>query len=259
MRSILLLIIIFSINTIALDVNVTELKNKSPERVLYIGNSYLYYNDSLHNHVRRMLEEEYSKEIDTTNYKMVTISGSRLPHHNIEYPLNHKNLGAEKPFELVILQGGSGEANTVDERNDFSLEAKAMIKKIHEAGAEAALYMIHAYVKPHENTDPEMIKNIKKMYIDAANQNSVIVMPVGIAFENAYEKNPDIVLHKEYDGSHPSLLGTYLAACVVFSSITHKSPLQIKYDYFGKIAEDDKKFLQKVAKNTVEDFYRIKL
>ena len=85
MRSILLLIIIFSINTIALDVNVTELKNKSPERVLYIGNSYLYYNDSLHNHVRRMLEEEYLKEIDTTNYKMVTISGSRLPHHNIEY------------------------------------------------------------------------------------------------------------------------------------------------------------------------------
>ena len=84
-------------------------------------------------------------------------------------------------------------------------------------------------------------------------------MPVGIAFENAYEKNPDIVLHKEYDGSHPSLLGTYLAACVVFSSITHKSPLQIQYDYFGKIAEDDKKFLQKVAKNTVEDFYKIKL
>ena len=64
-----------------------------------------------------------------------------------------------------------------------------MIEKIHEAGAEAALYMIHAYVKPHENTNPEMIKNIKKMYIDAANKNNVIVMPVGIAFENAYEKN----------------------------------------------------------------------
>ena len=259
MRSILLLIIIFSINTIALDVNVTELKNKSPERVLYIGNSYLYYNDSLHNHVRRMLEEEYLKEIDTTNYKMVTISGSRLPHHNIEYPLNYKNLGAEKPFELVILQGGSGEANTVDERNDFSYKAKSMIEKIHEAGAEVALYMIHAYVEPHENTNPEMIENIKKMYIDAANQNNVLVMPVGIAFENAYEKKPDIVLHKEYDGSHPSLLGTYLAACVVFSSITHKSPMQIKYDYFEKIADDDKKFLQKIAKNTVEDFYSIKL
>ena len=259
MKNILLLIIIFSNNIISLDIDVIELKNKSPEKVLYIGNSYLYYNDSLHNHVRRMLEEEYSKEIDRTNYKMVTISGSRLPHHNIEYPLNHKNLGAEEPFELVILQGGSGEANTISERKDFSLKAKAMIEKIHEAGAEAALYMIHAYVEPHENTNPEMIKNIKKMYIDAANQNNVLVIPVGIAFENSYDLNPDIVLHKDYDGSHPSLLGTYLAACVVFSSITHKSPLKIQYDYFGKITQEDKKFLQEVAKNTVENFYRIKL
>ena len=109
MKAILLLIIIFSNNIIALDIDIKELKNKSPERVLYIGNSYLYYNDSLHNHVRRMLEETYTKEIDRSNYKMVTISGSRLSHHNIDYPLNHKNLGAKKPFELVILQGGSGE------------------------------------------------------------------------------------------------------------------------------------------------------
>ena len=35
-----------------------------------------------------------------------------------------------------------------------------MIEKKHEAEAEAALYMIHAYVEPHENTNPEMIKNI---------------------------------------------------------------------------------------------------
>ena len=168
-------------------------------------------------------------------------------------------MGAEKSFELVILQGGSGETNTVDERNDFAHEAKAMIKKIHKAGAEAALYMIHAYVKPHENTDPEMIKNIKKMYIDVGNKNNILVMPVGIAFENAYDENPNIVLHKEYDGSHPSLLGTYLAACVVYSSITQESPIKYSYNYFGKIAEDDKKFLQKVAHETIEDFYRIKL
>ena len=83
MKNILLLIVIISNNIIALDIDVKELKNKSPERVLYIGNSYLYYNDSLHNHVRRMLEEEYSKEIDRTNYKMVTISGSRLTYITI--------------------------------------------------------------------------------------------------------------------------------------------------------------------------------
>ena len=64
----------------ATDVVVNELKNKTPERVLYIGNSYLYYNDSLHNHVRRMLDEIYEVEIDTSNYKSVTISAVSYTH-----------------------------------------------------------------------------------------------------------------------------------------------------------------------------------
>jgi hypothetical protein len=34
---------------------VTAPKTAKPERVLFVGNSYLYYGDSLHNHVRRMV------------------------------------------------------------------------------------------------------------------------------------------------------------------------------------------------------------
>ena len=104
-----------------------------------------------------------------------------------------------------------------------------------------------------------MIEDIKKMYIDAGNKNNALVIPVGIAFENAYESNPNIELHKTFDGSHPSLLGTYLAACVVFASITHQSPLKINYDYFNQISLEDKKFLQEVAHKTVEDFFNIDL
>jgi hypothetical protein len=83
---------------LALDAEVFSLKNKNPEKILFIGNSYLYYNDSLHNHVRRMLEESYQKKINTSNYKLVTISGSRSWHHNIDHPLNHKKIGAKKTF-----------------------------------------------------------------------------------------------------------------------------------------------------------------
>ena len=259
MKYILLFIFIFSNFLFASEIQITNLKNKTPERVLYIGNSYLYYNDSLHNHVRRMLEEAYDKEIDTGNYKSVTISGSRSWHHNIDYSIKYKNLGAEKPFELVIFQGGSGETDTASERKIFSDTVKKVIKTIHQSGAEAALYMIHAYTEPHENADPKMIENIKKMYIDAGNENNALVIPVGIAFENAYKQNPEIQLHKSFDGSHPSLLGTYLAACVVFSSITHETPLNIEYNYFDKIDDKDKKFLQKIAHKTVEDFFQIKL
>ena len=47
--------------------------------------------------------------------------------------------------------------------------------------------MIHAYVEPHKNTNPKMIEDIKKMYIDAGNKNNALVIPIGIAFENAYK------------------------------------------------------------------------
>ena len=197
MKYILLLILLYSNSIFALDVEISSLENKTPERVLYIGNSYLYYNDSLHNHVRRMLDEVYESEIDTANYKSVTISGSRSWHHDIDYSLNYKNLGVKKPFQLVIFQGGSGETNTVNERNIFSDEVSKIVKKIQYAGAEAALYMIHAYVEPHEDTDPRMIENIKQMYIDAGNKNNALVIPVGIAFENAYKAQPNIKLHKQ--------------------------------------------------------------
>ena len=138
MKYILLSIFIFSNFLFSYELQVTSLKNKNPERVLYIGNSYLYYNDSLHNHVRRMLEEFYKNEIDTSNYKSVTISGSRSWHHNIDHSNNHKNLGAEKPFELVIFQGGSSETDTALERKIFSDAVKKVVKTINQSGAEAA-------------------------------------------------------------------------------------------------------------------------
>ena len=244
---------------LASDTQVYSLTNKTPERVLYIGNSYLYYNDSLHNHVRRMFEEIHSNEIDTSNYKSVTISGSRSWHHNVDYMLNHKNIGADQPFQLVIFQGGSGEANTKLERKIFSNEVEKVVDKIHKSGAEAALYMIHAFVEPHDQAHPTMIEDIKKMYIDAGIKNNALVIPVGIAFENAYKIKPNIKLHKSFDGSHPSMLGTYLASCVVFASITQKTPKGLHYNYFNKISDADKNFLQDIAHMTVESFFDLEL
>jgi hypothetical protein len=173
--------------------------------------------------------------------------------------LNHKKIGAKKPFELVILQGGSGETDTKKERDIFVKEVKKNVTKIRKSGAEAALYMIHAYVPPHKQTNPQMIKDIKQIYIEAGNKNNALVIPVGIAFEKAYKANPKIELHKFFDGSHPSLLGTYLASCVVYSSITQRSPIGIKYDYFGQIDKADIDFLQSIAHDTVEEFFGISL
>ena len=87
------------------------------------------------------------------------------------------------------------------------------------------------------------------------NEIGALVIPVGLAFERAYAQRPDIVLHKTFDGSHPSLLGTYLGACVVYQSIYGTSPVGVDYDYFGAIDKDDAAFLQQIADETVREFF----
>jgi hypothetical protein len=62
-------------------------------------------------------------------------------------------------------------------------------------------------------------------------------------------------LQKTYDGSHPDLIGSYLAASVVYASLYGKSPVGNAYDYFGKVDRETAAFLQQVADQTVRRFY----
>ena len=116
--------------------------------------------------------------------------------------------------------------------------------------------MTHAYVKPDKRFEPNLLtEKIQPTYVSVGNELNALVIPVGLAFEHAYEQRPDIELHKTSDGSHPSLLGTYLAACVVYQSIYGRSTVGVDYDYFGALDPDDAKFLQTVADATVGEFY----
>lgn len=259
MKFLYLLLAIISVQVFSYDATKEEFIQKDPERILFVGNSYLYYNDSLHNHFRRMVEEAFPSKVDSIEFKSATIGGSKLSHHNLDHLLNYKNLSVSKPFDLVILQGGSGEVLTKKSRNEFAKQSRKLIKKIKEAGSEPALYMIHAYGKSHKKYDPSMIDKVIKTYEASGIKNNVIVIPVGIAFENAYKLDKTIQLHKFFDGSHPDILGTYLAASVLYASIYKKDPTLIDYDYFGAINDKDREFLQKVAKSTVEEYYNIKL
>lgn len=234
---------------------IKKLKRTPPKSVLFVGNSYLYYNDSLHNHFKAMADEKYPGYEGSVNVKSSTIGGSRLKHHNLDHLLKPKAISSINKFELVVLQGGSGEGLSKKDRKAFAKIAKEHIKRIKANGSEAALYMIHAYVEPHQDFDPNLIRVIEKMYVTAGNKNQTLVIPVGLAFENAYEQQPDITLH-HLDGTHPALLGTYLAACTVFASVFNESPVGLNYDYNGLVNPSDKLFLQEIAESTVRTFHQ---
>jgi len=234
---------------------VKPVENASPKRLLFVGNSYLYYGDSLHNHVRRMAIAADPENKKKFKYKSATISGSALHDHNIESYLEPGKLRVKKPFQVVILQGGSAVGWSKKRPPIFKKTVAEFVKKIETAGGQAALYMTHAYVNPHKRVDPNMTRTLEKIYVEAGNANGALVIPVGLAFEEAYKQRPDTKFHKTFDGSHPSLIGTFLAANVVYASLYGRSPVGNPYDYYGKIDKETVTFLQKVADKTVRNFY----
>lgn len=236
--------------------NVTHLKARRPTDILFVGNSYFYYNDSLHNHVERMAIAAGLFKEPELGYKSATIGGAALHDHNIDHLLNPKNLRVDRPFEVVIMQGGSAAPLSKAGRKRFAETASLYAKKVRAAGGEPVLYMTHAYVRPHPNYQPGMIEDIASLYVGTGNQIDALVIPVGLAFEEAYRRKPGIKLHTAFDGTHPSMLGTYLAACTVFASIYGASPVGNSYDYFGEVSKEDALFLQTVAEDTVKTFYR---
>ena len=243
-----------------LEPRVTRLEVETPTRILFVGNSYFYYNDSLHNHVARMLEADnpYLHRA-ALQFKSSTISGASLAHHPIEWLVTPGHIGVMEPFELVILHDGSAQPLSTQGR----ARSREIISKyavtIRAQGSQVALYMTHAYAAPHQRVRADNTPNTAKHYIETGNEINVLVIPVGLAFEEAYRRRPEIKLHAEFDGSHPNLLGTYLAACVSYTSIYGKACKGNSYNYFSRINASDLSFLQEVGDDVVTQFLKRKL
>ncbi len=248
-------LVFFALQVFAQVPEVKQLENPKPTQILFVGNSYFYYNDSLHNHVNRLAQAQNKELAEKIAYKSATIGGAVLSHHNVSSHIEVGRLGLDTPFDLVILQGGSGEPLRESRRQIFKQVAREHAATIRAAGADVALYMTPAYSEAHPRFDPNMIDDIASLYIETGNELDALVIPVGLAFREAYRRRPNIVLHKFFDGSHPELEGTYLAACVVFASLYGESPVGNSYSYFGEVSEQDALFLQQVAQDVVAEFF----
>ncbi len=228
---------------------------ESPKRVLLVGNSYIYYGDSLHNHLRRMVAAADADLGKKLQYKSATIGGSWLDHHNVDWLTKPGQIGVKEPFELVILNENSAAALSEKNQARFLDAARAAARLVGERGGKVALYMSHAYVPPNKEASADMIRKVEALYLKAGNELNALVIPVGLAFEEAYKRHPELKLHKDYDGSHPSMAGTYLAAATVYASIYDRSPVGNSFDAFGEVDRATIEKLQIVAQETVKRFF----
>jgi hypothetical protein len=207
----------------------------APEAILWVGNSFFYYNNSMHNHFGRLVAAAGpGSRVRSTS---VTISGSGLDWHDMESLLRADGLGRysfvgdneirfNKPgrqYDAAIMMDCSQCPVHPQLQGVFHDTVKRHSQALAKAGIRPVLFMSWAY-----KDKPEMTAALAEQYTLAGNANDALVIPAGLAFAKAVARRADLELY-ETDKRHPSLAGTYLAACTVYAALYGKTPQGLAY------------------------------
>ena len=234
-----------------------------PKSVIYIGNSFMYYNNSLHGHVGQLARAAATNDKERARHSAVsvTISGSGLDWHDVAsyfrpdavarysfLPNNDVrfNPPGSRLFDAAIMMDCSQCPVHPRLHSVFFEYAKKHSQTVRANGAEPIFMMTWAYADK-----PEMTQGLADAYGEAARQNNAFVIPVGLAFARSVAAKPELNLYAP-DKRHPSLAGTYLAANVVLASVFGVNP--IGNSYTAELDAATARHLQELAWQTVQAY-----
>ncbi len=212
-----------------------------PDRILFVGNSFTFYNNGIHTHYRNLVRSARPDDAGKGRVRIMTMSGARLPEHRAAL----ESVLDGEPWHVVVLQGHSRGPIEEVTAAPFRKAARQYVGEIRKHGAEPVFFMTWAYADV-----PEMTDSLDAAYRTIAEELDARVVPVGLAFEQATHERPDIDLYAD-DEQHPSLAGTYLAACMFYAALRADSPEGIDYD--AGLDPDVARYLQRLAWQTVEN------
>jgi hypothetical protein len=222
--------------------------DRAPLRILFIGNSYTHFNKLPY--MLQQLAAAGRKDVETI---AINPSGATLElHWNQGEALA---LLQGKRWDYVVLQEQS--TRPLDDVETMHKYMRLFLAEVEKAGAQPILYLTWARQKL-----PETQKGLNRAYMSIASEFHASIAPVGIAWQNALKQRPSLELYAA-DGSHPSPAGSYLAACVFYGLIFHRSPEGLPAriadaedapKHVVNLKQSTATFLQKVAWRTVESF-----
>ena len=234
---------------------------KDPKTSIYIGNSFFYYNNSMHSHVTAMNRAADPKNKNAYRSTSVTISGSGFDWHDVENYFRPNAIGRysfdednnivfnklDRLFDVAIMMDCSQCPIHPQLKPIFSEFARKGSEAARKNGARPVFFMSWAYADK-----PEMTAQLAEAYTVAGNENDAFVIPAGLAFARSVAQRPDLNLYAR-DKRHPSMLGTYLAAATVYAALYQDTA--VGNAYTAGIDADTARFLQTVAWETVQEYY----
>lgn len=218
-----------------------------PMRVLFIGNSYTHYNNmpNLFEQIAKSKGIKIEVYADAKSNHTFKMHAQRLELYNSI---------RSKKWDYVILQGFSRELaqdnNIID---SASLPyAKQILDSIYKRNpcTSVLLYQTWGYEDGFilDSTGNKwdyqtMSDRIHKGYIYLGKKLSLGIVPVGKTWEIIKENHPEIKLYQN-DKQHPSIAGSYLAACCFYTAIFKTFP---KVKFTSTLDTSAARIIQEVA------------
>src|SRR5262249_51657578 len=103
---------------------------------------------------------------------------------------------------------------------------------------------------------PQSQQAIADAYAGIGQELAATVAPVGLAWQRVLRRHDRPALHDK-DHSHPTLAGSYLAACVFLAVLFRESPVGVDAEVAG-LSETDLALLQKAARQECKPATRMR-
>jgi len=205
-----------------------ELKAQLNFKVLFLGNSYTGVNN-----LPQMVKDVALSAGDTLNFDSYTPGGYQLIDHSNDVISQNKIMTGG--WDYVVIQGQSQEPITsVNQFNGGGTALYNLIKQ-YNACAVTMPYMTwgrkngdasNCAAFPVMCTYQGMDTTLRSRYLKLTEFINGEVSPVSVVWNYLRQNSPGIELYQT-DGSHPSLEGSYAAACCFYASIFKKDPTLI--------------------------------
>lgn len=183
-----------------------------PLRVLFIGNSLTYTNDLPAILAKLGMSADSPRRLQTKDFTRPQATLEQLWRMGAAAEMIR-----DRRWDFVVLQ----ERGTWPIRDPGSMYTYARLfdAEIRKSGAKTIFFVTWASWEKPETQDV-----ISRAYYAIAKELNAIVAPVGPAWEVARELEAKINLHNGDRWNHPTVAGSYLAACVIYLVIVNHQP-----------------------------------